>query len=373
MAMMPAANGSPVAGIRACTRIAVTAIEARLRVPDRAPCRLSLVHWREIRGRAIAMRARARSMRAHGDSPSPSRGSTPVDPVLLYAIPFFILTMIGEWQWVRSRGIGKGFTAKDTAASLAMGIGYLVFAAVMALVTVPIYVWLSQFALWDLAPYVWAFLLLIVLEDFCYYLYHRCSHEVRVLWASHVNHHSSTHYNLSTALRQSWTTPLTGWIFWAPLPLLGFPVEWILLQKGLNLLYQYWIHTESVGKLGRFEWVFNTPSHHRVHHGRNLRYLDKNYGGIFIVWDRLFGTFEPEDEDHPVEYGILHNLDTHNPVTIAFHEWVAMVRDMVRARNISAAFRYLFKPPGWRHDGPSETVPDLVARARESEREPPDA
>lgn len=291
-----------------------------------------------------------------------------MNPVVIYAIPFFVLTMIGEWRVLRSRRKALGYTGKDTAASLSMGIGYLVFAAAFALLTVPLYVFLSQYAFFDLAGYWWTWPMLVVAEDFCYYWYHRCSHEIRVLWASHVNHHSSRRYNLSTALRQSWTTPATSWIFWVPLVLLGFPVEFILLQKGINLLYQYWIHTESVGKLGPLEWILNTPSHHRVHHGRNLRYLDRNYGGIFIIWDRLFGTFEPERDEEPVEYGILHNLETHNPVVIAFHEWVALARDI--ARRPRYALEYLFRRPGWQPDGTSATVPEMLARQQQGQRAP---
>lgn len=289
-----------------------------------------------------------------------------MDTVILYAIPFFFLTMVAEWRVLRDRQASlraKGYTLKDTLASLSMGVGYLVFNAIVTLATIPIYVWLSQFALWDLSGLWWMWPALILAEDFCYYWYHRFGHEVRFFWASHVNHHSSRFYNLSTALRQSWTTPLTGWIFWVPLVLVGFPVELILLQKALNLLYQYWIHTESVGRLGPLEWVLNTPSHHRVHHGRNLRYLDKNYGGIFIIWDRIFGTFQEEDE--PVEYGLVHNLETYNPITIAFHEWVAIGKDILREPR--ATLGYLFRPPGWRPDGKSETVKDLLARTQQAE------
>ncbi|TVR00190.1 MAG: sterol desaturase family protein [Deltaproteobacteria bacterium] len=291
-----------------------------------------------------------------------------MDPIVLYAIPFFVLTMLGEWRLLRRLRQGAGYTGRDTAASLSMGVGYLVIAGAAALATVPLYMWLSGYAFFDLSGFWWTWPLLIVLEDLCYYWYHRCSHEVRVLWASHVNHHSSRHYNLSTALRQSWTTSLTGWVFWVPLVLLGFPVELILLQKALNLLYQYWIHTESVGRIGPLEWVLNTPSHHRVHHGRNLRYLDRNYGGIFIIWDRLFGTFEPERDEEPVEYGLIHQLDSHNPVVIAFHEWKALFRDI--ARRPARALEYLFRPPGWQPDGRSETVPELLARQQAMESAP---
>lgn len=284
-----------------------------------------------------------------------------MNPVILYAIPFFVLTMLGEWRVVRRRmGEVRGYTLLDTAASLSMGLGYLAFAALMALATVPIYLWFSQFAIFDPTGFWWMWPALILLEDFCYYLYHRASHEMRIFWASHVNHHSSRLYNLSTALRQSWTAPFLSWIFWLPLVLLGFPVELVLLQKGFNLLYQYWIHTEAIGRLGPLEWVMNTPSHHRVHHGKNLRYLDRNYGGIFIIWDRIFGTFEPERDEEPVEYGILHDLDTYNPVVIAFHEWRDLWRDI--QRNPRWAFHYLLRPPGWQPEGGGATVEELRRR-----------
>jgi sterol desaturase/sphingolipid hydroxylase (fatty acid hydroxylase superfamily) len=173
-----------------------------------------------------------------------------MNPVVLYAIPFFVLTMLGEWQLLRERRNARGYTPIDTAASLSMGVGYLVIAAAAALLTVRLYQYFAQFAVADLSGSWWMWPALIVAEDFCYYWYHRAGHEVRLFWASHVNHHSSQHYNLSTALRQSWTTPFTGWVFWVPLLLVGFPVEAVVLQKGISLLYQYWIHTELIGRMG---------------------------------------------------------------------------------------------------------------------------
>jgi sterol desaturase/sphingolipid hydroxylase (fatty acid hydroxylase superfamily) len=199
--------------------------------------------------------------------------------------------------------------------------------------------------------------LLLFAEDFCYYWFHRLHHEVRALWAAHVNHHSSTHYNLTTALRQSWTTPFTGFIFWVPLPLLGFPIEMILIQKSISLLYQYWLHTELIGKLDGFGVLFNTPSHHRVHHGRNPIYLDRNHAGIFIIWDKVFGTFEPEAE--AVDYGLTKNIHTYNPVRIAFHEWSAMLRDAWNAETLRGRLGYLLMPPGWTEDGAGKTAPVL--------------
>jgi len=201
--------------------------------------------------------------------------------------------------------------------------------------------------------------LLFFAEDFTYYWYHRASHEVRFLWAAHENHHSSERYNLSTALRQSWTTPFTEMLFYWPLPLLGFHPTMLLTQKAVSLLYQFWIHTELIDRLGAAERLFNTPSNHRVHHGSNLEYLDRNHGGILIVWDRLFGTFEPERAR--VRYGLTKRLESFNPLTIAFHEWSALARDVRRADSWRARLAYVFAPPGWSPDGSTLTARQLRA------------
>lgn len=282
--------------------------------------------------------------------------------LIYFAIPAFVLTMLGEW-WLTHRGRGgrRGYTPKDTAASLSMGLGFLAISAAAKVAAYGGYYWLYQFRLFEIAPVWWAWLLLLVAEDFFYYWYHRTHHEIRFLWAAHVNHHSSTHYNLSTALRQSWTTPFTGWLFWAPLPLLGFSVEMIVIQQAVSLLYQYWLHTELIGKLGWFGVLFNTPSHHRVHHGRNVEYLDRNHGGIFILWDKLFGTFEPERA--PVDYGLTKNIETYNPVRIAFHEWTSMLRDALHATSWRGRLGYLVMPPGWREDGAHTTAKALRSQA----------
>ncbi|MGB9340475.1 MAG: sterol desaturase family protein, partial [Polyangiales bacterium] len=246
-----------------------------------------------------------------------------------------------------------GFTPKDSFASLAMGVGFLLIEIALALLPFAGLAWLYQFRLFDIPVVWWSWILLLFAEDFCYYWFHRLHHEVRTLWAAHVNHHSSTHYNLTTALRQSWTTPFTGFLFWAPLPLLGFPIEMILIQKSISLLYQYWLHTELIDRLGWFELLFNTPSHHRVHHGRNPIYLDRNHAGIFIVWDKIFGTFEPETE--AVDYGLTKNIHTFNPVRIAFHEWASMLRDAWNAKSWRGRLGYFVMPPGWTEDGSGKT------------------
>jgi len=279
-----------------------------------------------------------------------------VSILIAYSVPVFLALMFGEMLLRRAAG-GRGYERRDTLASLAMGIGNVVVHALLKATTFGFTVWLSRFALFDLGNAWWVWLLLIPAEDFCYYWFHRAHHEVRFFWAAHVNHHSSRHFNLSTALRQSWTTPITGPIFWAPLPLLGFAPLQILTAQALSLVYQFWLHTEHVKRLGPLEWIMNTPSHHRVHHGRNVEYLDRNYAGVFIIWDRLFGTFEPERT--AVDYGLTKNLETHHPLKIAFHEFAAIARDAARARTLRDRVGYVLGAPGWSPDGSTRTAREL--------------
>lgn len=268
--------------------------------------------------------------------------------LILYAIPAFIALMALEVAWAKRRLASGppivGYELKDSAASLTMGLGSLGIGVVAAFLRVPFFAWLYEHRFLDLGAAWWSWILLLFAEDYCYYWFHRLHHEVRLLWAAHVVHHSSQHYNLSTALRQPWVTPFTGPIFWAPLPLLGFSPAMVLIAQSWSLLYQFWLHTEAVGKLGPLEWVLNTPSHHRVHHGTNPEYLDKNHGGIFIIWDRLFGTFA-EERDRVV-YGITKNLESFSPITIAVHELRAMGRDLVASRGPRDAWRAVFGRPG---------------------------
>ncbi|MCB9787607.1 MAG: sterol desaturase family protein [Deltaproteobacteria bacterium] len=277
-----------------------------------------------------------------------------MNALIYWAIPFFILTMLAEWGLLRHRGDLAGYALRDSAASISMGLGNVLIAAAFRVVAFGLFLLLWEHRLFELDSSAWWFFpALILLEDHCYYWFHRASHEVRLFWAAHVNHHSSTHYNLSTALRQSWTSPLVGVIFWAPLALIGFHPTFILLAQAISLLYQYWLHTELIRTMGPLEWALNTPSHHRVHHGRNPEYLDRNYAGILIVWDRLYGSFEQERA--PVDYGLTVNLESYNPVVIAFHEWRAMLGDVARARTWRGRLGYLLGPPGWREDGAGKT------------------
>lgn len=287
------------------------------------------------------------------------------DPVAL-AIPAFIVLIVLEIGLFRF-GLRKGrYELQDTAASLAMGLGNLAFGIPFALLIYAMTVQVNHFALFDFGFQWWAFALIFFAEDFIYYWFHRLSHEHRFWWAAHVNHHSSRHYNLSTALRQTWTGNVAGtFLLWMPLALIGFPPELIVFQKGVSLVYQFWIHTEAVGRLPRpVEWFFNTPSHHRVHHATNPRYLDRNYAGILIIWDRLFGTFVPEDDTEPCRYGIVKQLGTFNPLRIAFHEWADMISDVRAAGSIRNVIGYVLGPPGWSHDGSRKTSAEIRTDAK---------
>jgi sterol desaturase/sphingolipid hydroxylase (fatty acid hydroxylase superfamily) len=269
--------------------------------------------------------------------------------LILYAIPFFVGLLAIEWISFRHTGADHdliGYETQDTATSLSMGLGNVGINVGWKLVVAAIYA-----GAYELTPLRipsdawWAWVLLFFADDIAYYWFHRVSHEVRFFWASHVVHHSSQHYNLSTALRQTWV-PMTYFPFWLPLALAGFKPWMIVLEQSISLCYQFWIHTEKVGRLGRpLEFVLNTPSHHRAHHGANQIYLDKNYGGILIIWDRLFGTFEPETER--VRYGLTKNLTTHHPVRVAFHEYIAIVHDIRHARSWRERFGYAFGGPAW--------------------------
>jgi sterol desaturase/sphingolipid hydroxylase (fatty acid hydroxylase superfamily) len=269
-------------------------------------------------------------------------------PAVLYAVPAFLLLIVLEALSFRflPDDEERGYEARDTATSLSMGAGSQVIGVPWKLVTAVAYAGLYVLSPIKLSPsHWWVWVLLFFADDLAYYWFHRLHHEVRVLWAGHVVHHSSQYFNLSTALRQSWT-PMTSLPFWLPLALLGLPPWMIFLQQSISLAYQFFLHTERVDRMWRpIEWFFNTPSHHRVHHGSNDPYLDRNYGGILIVWDRLFRSFEPEGE--PVSYGLTKNIETFNPLKVATHEYAAIWRDVRSARRWRHRAGYLFGRPGW--------------------------
>ncbi|MFY0631021.1 MAG: sterol desaturase family protein [Flavobacteriaceae bacterium] len=275
-----------------------------------------------------------------------------------YAIPFFVLTVIIE-VFLTVKVKMDHYEYKDAGTSITMGLGNVFIGLFTKGVVLAFFVFLYQFRLFTIPFIWWAWVLLLFAEDFTYYWNHRIAHTSRLFWASHVVHHSSQKYNLSTALRQTWSGSFYTFIFWSPLVLLGFNPLMILMQMSISLLYQYWIHTELIKKMPRwFEFLFNTPSHHRVHHATNPQYLDRNHAGIFIIWDRMFGTFEPEVEKPT--YGLVKNIETYNPIRVAFHEWIAMITDVFSSKtSVLNRFKYLIKPPGWKHDGTGIVSNDL--------------
>ena len=291
------------------------------------------------------------------------------DPVQL-AIPLFVLLILAEMWFSRAQGPHR-YEPRDTLTSLMLGFGSTIAGLLTGGLFIAIALWVYQFRLFDIGYAWWAFVAAFILDDLAYYWIHRAGHRIRWAWAAHVIHHSSQHYNLSTALRQTWTG-FIGLTFLIKLPLfwIGFPPAMIAFVAGLNLVYQFWIHTEAIGRMPRwFEAVFNTPSHHRVHHGTNPRYLDANYAGVLIVWDRLFGTFTPEVDEEPVRYGLVRQLGSFNILWAASHEWIGIAKDVW-----AAPWRhkpgYLWRPPGWSHDGSRETSDSIKARWRARQERP---
>ncbi|WP_421859524.1 sterol desaturase family protein [Marinobacter salarius] len=271
--------------------------------------------------------------------------------IFVVATPVFIAVTL--WEYLRIRHDPTRMDVPEALRNFALGAGYqlteLLFAGLIAF---PVYAFLYHHRLLDLELNWATGLLTFVGVDFCFYWMHRSSHRIRWFWAAHVVHHSSERMNFSTAMRQNATNIFNGmWLFYVPLALIGFNPVWIGVAYALSLVYQFFIHTTLVGKLpGWVETVFNTPSHHRVHHGRNPGYIDRNYGGTLIVWDRLFGTFVAEDEQAPPDYGITRPVHSRNLLVLWTHEYVDLFRAMARPGGLPARLKHLWKPPEWDRD-----------------------
>jgi alkylglycerol monooxygenase len=269
--------------------------------------------------------------------------------VLLWATPAFIALMLVECLVARLRHVSE-YRLADAVTSVGLGALSTYVGVFARLLSFGVYVLVyreARLATLDAGAWrVW--LAGLVLYDFLYYWYHRLGHEVNILWAAHVVHHQSEEYNLSTALRQTSSSYLLSWIFYLPMALAGFPPELFLVVGLIDLLYQFWIHTEQVGSLGVFDRVFASPSNHRVHHAVNDVYLDRNYGGILILWDRLFGTFQPELAAVRCVYGTRDPLRSWNPLWANLHTYAALARDSVRAGSWADKVRVYLGPPGWR-------------------------
>jgi sterol desaturase/sphingolipid hydroxylase (fatty acid hydroxylase superfamily) len=252
------------------------------------------------------------------------------------------------------------YQTKDTLGSLGLGIGNVITGFFTKAVIFGLFTFLYNHRFFNLDSAVyWYWILLFFADDFSYYWFHLISHHVNYFWASHVVHHSSKNYNLAAALRQTWTGNATGaFLFWAWMPLAGFHPIWILFMQQISLIYQFWIHTETIQKMPTaFEYIFNTPSHHRVHHGSDIKYLDKNHAGILIIWDRMFGSFKSEEE-RPV-YGLTKNIESFNPATLAFKTWGELLKKVMHAGSVKNGISYIIKSPGWSHDGSTKTTAQL--------------
>jgi len=268
------------------------------------------------------------------------------------AAPFFILSMLIELAAFRflETDDARGYEKRDARTSIAMGAGSLVSSALFKAGTLVLFVAASVYlAPWHLATDTWWYWVVLILGlDLAFYLNHRFVHRVRLGWAAHQAHHSSEYFNFSTALRQKWN-PWADAVFWLPFPLLGFAPWTLYVAFGFNLVYQFFTHTEKIGFMWRpIEWIMNTPSHHRVHHGSDPEYLDKNYAGIFIIWDRMFGTFQKEL--HRPTYGLTVPVDTYNVIRLQYGPFVELFRDVKAASGLRTKLGYIFMPPGW-HPG----------------------
>jgi sterol desaturase/sphingolipid hydroxylase (fatty acid hydroxylase superfamily) len=298
------------------------------------------------------------------------------DPVL-FAIPFFLLFLILEWTAARKldrltderlreeptgtdeRAPSGAYLRRDAWASIAMGLVSIATTGAWKLLALLGYAGLYAYvAPWHLASTAWyTWVIALVGVDLLFYTYHRIAHRVRLVWATHQAHHSSQYFNFATALRQKWNN--SGEILiWIPLPLLGIPPWMVFASFSVNLVYQFWVHTERIDRMWRpIEYVFNTPSHHRVHHGMDPEYLDKNYAGILVVWDRLFGTYQ--EELFRPHYGLTKQVSTYNIWKLQTHEYVAIARDVKHADRLRDGFGYVFGPPGWAPRRPA--VVDVAA------------
>ena len=288
------------------------------------------------------------------------------DQFTAIALPLFVLAIVCEalLSWHQNRHL---YVTRDTFTSLAM----LVFSAVIDFApkatAFVVFFYLHEWSpLGDIiGRQWWAWLVLFLLDDFVYYWFHRANHEVRFFWAGHVPHHSSVKLNFGTALRQGVGERVHKYFFWLPLPILGFDPVMIFTMIALNLIYQFWVHTEMVHKLPVFiELIFNTPSHHRVHHASNIRYLDRNHAGVLIVWDRLFGTFAEEADEEAVIYGLTKNIDSYNPFVVAAGEYGNLWSDIQAATSFTDRCRYALMAPGWHHDGDDRRSDVLRASQR---------
>ena len=269
--------------------------------------------------------------------------------ITLKFIPFFLISIVIEVLLIALWKKEK-YSQRESLISLAILIGNRISKLIPIIPAAALieFAWNHRISTISLDNW-WNILLLFITLEFVYYWYHRASHRIRWFWATHVVHHSPEYFNFSAAYRLGWTGAISGaGIFFAPLVWLGFQPSSVITALALNLVYQFWIHTELIPKLGILEWFLNTPSHHRVHHGSNGAYIDRNYGGVLIIFDRLFGTFAVEEASNPPVYGLTHPIKSNNPFKVVFNEWIEIYKDLTSTNSWWERFCYLFAPPEWK-------------------------
>ena len=282
--------------------------------------------------------------------------------VTLYALPIFFIAILIEITAKKLLNARGTLNSTDDSVSIFMGLMSVVTNGAAAFITLGMLLWAEQFKIFDLPLTLTVILACFILDDLRYYLHHRIAHRCRWPWAMHIIHHSSRRYSLAVALRQGWTKHFTGTtVLKIPLVLVGFNPILVIFCGALNAVYQFFLHTETVHKLPKwFEAVFNTPSHHRVHHGKNPEYLDSNYAGTLIVWDKIFGTFVPENENAYPDYGLVKDFETFNPFKIFIHEYWGILKDVFGSnRSLKDRLLYIVAPPGWSHDNSRKTSKDI--------------
>lgn len=287
--------------------------------------------------------------------------------ILYRAIPVLLLLIGVEAVFMMKE---HSHDNKDMLSSICMTLGALPLSIIVKGTVLYIYTLIYHFRFFTIpANYWWAWMICFFCDDFSYYWFHRLSHQIRFLWASHIVHHSSEKFTFSAALRVPWTSNLSGtFLFWAWMPLIGIEPYMVLFMKSASVIYQFWMHTETIKKMPLwFEAVFNTPSHHRVHHSSDVEYLDKNYAGILIIWDKLFGTYR--EETFKPKYGLTENIKSYNPIEIAFHEWKNVFNDFKKTKKLKDRFYYFFGSPGWSHDDGGKTTKRLQLALKEDKAE----
>jgi sterol desaturase/sphingolipid hydroxylase (fatty acid hydroxylase superfamily) len=279
--------------------------------------------------------------------------------LVLISIPIYAIVIGFEffYSYFHNKGLytTKGLASNVYLTALNMGLDILVRGICLLVLN---YFYSHRFFDWEGSVF-WYWVVLLITEDFMYYWLHRIDHFCRFFWAVHVTHHSSEEFNFTVGFRSSVFQPLYRFIYFIPLALIGFKAIDIMFIYSATQIFGILAHTQTVGKLGWLEYIFITPSHHRVHHGSNVRYLDKNMGMLFVFWDKLFGTFQKEEETDPVKYGLTDNINTYHPVKMVFHEWKNIIVDLKKPSTLKAKFGYIFGPPGWSHDGSKKTSSQL--------------